>query len=286
MTRSRITPRFELEDTPVARMEPEPLPVAEEPRGGMGSAGLLLAGATMLGLGLAVLSAGNFVIDEFARSPVLGWMSLAVAGGGFGLMGAGAWREINGLFALSEVDHIRAGLESGEPVRIAQAAVDWLKELPEGAALLPAVRAMNDADAVLALLRSRVVPGLQQRADALGRTAAMQVFAATAAVPSPALDALVVGWRGVRLVRQIAELHGLRPGMLGTMSLLRRTAMSAAGVAAADMAIDAAARAVLSNPLLQHLAGDVAGAGVAARRMVVLARAAAAACSPLPPGRA
>jgi len=31
------------------------------------------------------------------------------------------------------------------------------------------------------------------------------------------------------------------------------------------------------------VAGDVAGAGVAARRMMVLARAAAAACSPLPP---
>jgi putative membrane protein len=261
----------------MARMEPEPMPVAEEPRGALGSVGMVASGAAVLVMGLAMLSTGNFVIDEFARSPVLGWLTLAVAGGGFGLMGAGAWREINGLFALSEVDHIRAGLNSGEPVRIAQAACDWLEELPEGAALLPAVRAMNDADSVLALLRTRVVAGLQQRADALGRTAAMQVFAATAAVPSPALDALLVGWRGVRLVRQIAELHGLRPGLLGTMALLRRTAMSAAGVAAADMAVDAAARAVLSNPLLQHL--------VAARRMVVLARAAAVACSPLPPGR-
>ena len=137
---------------------------------------------------------------------------------------------------------------------------------------------------MLALLRTHVAAGLQQRADALGRTAAMQVFAATAAVPSPALDALVVAWRGVRLVRQIAELHGLRPGLLGTLALLRRTAMAAATVAAADMALDAAARAVLSNPLLAHLAGDVAGAGVAARRMVVLARAVCAACSPLPVG--
>ena len=281
MTRSPVAPRFELEDAPMARMEPEPLPTAEEPRGGLASVGLVAGGVGLLVTGLAVLSTGNFVIDEFARSPVLGWLTLGVAGGGFGLMAAGAWREINGLFALSEVDHIRAGLESGEPVRIAQAACDWLKELPEGASLLPAVRAMNDADAILALLRARVVPGLQQRADALGRTAAMQVFAATAAVPSPALDALVVGWRGVRLVRQVAELHGLRPGLFGTLALLRRTALSAAGVAAADVAINSATRAVLSNPLLQHLAGDVAGAGVAARRMVVLARAATAACSPM-----
>ncbi len=285
MTRSRITPRFELEDASMARMEPEPLPVIEPPRGRMGSAALLLSGATVLVTGLAVLSAGNFVADEFARSAGLGWAALAVTGAGFGLIGTGVWRELSGLFALSEVDHIRAGLESGEPRFIAAAAREWLEELPDGAALLPVVQAMNDPDSMLALLRTQVVAGLQQRADAMGRTAAMQVFAATAAVPSPALDALVVAWRGIRLVREIAELHGLRPGLLGTMALLRRTAMSAAGVAAADMAIDAAARAVLSNPLLQHLAGDVAGAGVAARRMVVLARAAAAACCPLPVGR-
>jgi putative membrane protein len=41
---------------------------------------------------------------------------------------------------------------------------------------------------------------------------------------------------------------------------------------------------VLSNPLLAHVFGDMAGAGVAARRMILLARASAAACSPVPPG--
>ncbi len=134
---------------------------------------------------------------------------------------------------------------------------------------------------MLALLRAGPVAALRARADALGRTAALQVFAAAAAVPSPALDGLLVGWRGVRLVRQVAELHGLRPGLFGTLALLRRMAFTAAGVVATDLAADAVARAVLSNPLLERLAGDVAGAGVAARRMIVLARVTAAACSPL-----
>ena len=278
-----ILPRFELEDSPMPRLEPAPLPATEEPRARVGSTVLVLAGATVLVLGLALLSAGNFIADEFARAPALGWASLAVAGAGFGLVGTGVWREISGLLALRGVDRIRAGLASGEPRRIAAAARAWLDELPDGAALAPAVGTLNDPDAVLALLRTRVAADLQQRADALGRGAAMQVFALTAAMPSPALDALVVGWRGVRLVRQVAELNGLRPGLFGTLALLRRTALSAAGVAAADVAINSATRAVLSNPLLQHLAGDVAGAGVAARRMVVLARAAAAACSPMRP---
>jgi hypothetical protein len=42
-------------------------------------------------------------------------------------------------------------------------------------------------------------------------------------------------------------------------------------------------RTLLSNPIMERLASDVAGAGVAARRMIVLARATAAACSPVPP---
>ena len=104
-------------------------------------------------------------------------------------------------------------------------------------------------------------------------------------MPAPSLDALVVAWRGVRLVRQVAVLHGLRPGGLATLALLRRTVLAAATVAATDVALDTAARAAVSSPLLAHLAGDVAGAGVAARHMVVLARAAAAACSPLAKGR-
>ena len=47
---------------------------------------------------------------------------------------------------------------------------------------------------------------------------------------------------------------------------------------ATNFATDAVARAVLSNPLLEHFAGDVAGAGVGARRMMVLARVTAVAC--------
>jgi len=136
---------------------------------------------------------------------------------------------------------------------------------------------------VLALRRAGPLATLRGRADALGRVAAVQVFAAAAAVPSPSLDGLLVAWRGARLVRQVAELHGLRPGTLGTLALLRRVMLSAASVMATDVAANTLANAVLSNPLLERLAGDVAGAGVAARRMIVLARVTSVACSPLPP---
>ncbi|MDE2575702.1 MAG: DUF697 domain-containing protein, partial [Rhodospirillales bacterium] len=146
------------------------------------------------------------------------------------------------------------------------------------------VTAAGDPAAIAALLRAGPVAALRRQAEALGRDAALQVVVATAAIPSPMLDGLLVAWRGVRLVRQVAMLHGMRPGLFATLALLRRTAFSAAAVAAADMAADAITRAVLSSPLAHHVAGEMAGAGVAARRMIVLARATAAACSPLPPG--
>ena len=142
--------------------------------------------------------------------------------------------------------------------------------------------AINDPDAILALLRAGPAATLRAQADALGRMAALQSVAGVAAMPSPALAGLFVAWRGLRLIRQVAALHGLKPGFLATVGLLRRTALSAGAVAGMEIAANTAAHALLSNPLLQHVAGEMAGAGVAARRMVVLARAATVACSPVP----
>ena len=280
MSDTRIRPRFELEE-PIARLEPQALPVPVAVAAPPGTLGLAAGGAALLVLGFAALDAGNFVASQFERGQVLGWATLMVALGGFGMLGLAAWRELSGLVGLRRVDRLHAAL--ADPTRARAAALAWLASLPDGAAVDEAVRVTNDPDAILALLRSGPVASLRARSDQLGRTAALQVFTAAAAVPSPALDGLLVGWRGVRLVRQIAELHGMRPGLFGTLALLRRVAFAAAGVVATDLAADVVTRGLLSNPILERLASDVAGAGVAARRMIVLARATAAACSPIPP---
>jgi putative membrane protein len=199
------------------------------------------------------------------------------------MIGLGVWREMVALMALRGVDRLRASLAGTNAVARARAARTWLSRLPEGPALLPAVDAINDPDAILALLRAG--PGVQLRlnADALGRAAAFQSVAGVAAMPSSGLAALFVAWRGLRLVRQVAALYGLRPGLLATMGLLKRTVLAAGAVAGVEVAANTAAHALLSNVVMQHLAGEMAGAGVAARRMMVLARAASVACSPLPP---
>jgi uncharacterized membrane protein YcjF (UPF0283 family) len=283
VSETKIRPRLEFEEQAAPRLEALPVvPPLAPPGPGVGTTTLVAGGAAVLVIGMAALEAANFVAAQFDRGIFLGSVTLAVAVGGFGLIAAGFFRELRGLISLRHVDHLRRDL--ADPARTRAAALRWVAGLPDGAALRPALAATDDPDAIAALLRAGPLASLRARSDALGWTAARQVFGIAAAVPSPAFDGLVVGWRGVRLVREIAALHGVRPGVLGTLALLRRTAFAAASVMATNLAVDSLTRAVLSNPLLEHIAGDVAGAGVAARRMIVLARATAVACAPLDGG--
>ncbi len=279
-------PRVLIEDAAAPKLEApeqlaEPLTDATPPQAGGGK--YALAGLAVLLVGLAALQTGNFAAAQFQRAAWLGWLTVAVAVGGFGLLLAGIGRELRGLFALARVDRLRRAFASRDGIRIHAAARSWAATLPDAETLRPAIDAANDPDAILALLRAGPDATLRARADALGRTAAFQMAAGIAATPTPALAALVVTWRGVRLVRQVAGLYGMRPGLLGTLNLLRRTMLSAGLVAGSEAAINLAAHAVLTNPLLAHALGEMAGAGVAARRTVLLARATAVACSPLPP---
>ena len=240
-----------------------------------------LIGAATLGLGIPALWGAWLVGALFDRWSALGWAGFIVLLIGFGLIGLGIGRELRGLATLRRVDQLRDEFASGETDKVQRAARRWLQGLPQHSSILPALAAADTPEAMLALLRSGPVQSLSEATDVLGRTAALQSVAIVAATPSPAMDVLAVGWCGVRLMRQVATLHGMRPGMLGTLALLRRTALAAATVAATEIAVNAATHAMVSHPLLRHLAGDVAGAGVAARRMIVLARAAAVACSPI-----
>ncbi len=278
-------PRVETEDLPAPRLEQELAliePALPAAAARWGFAALVTGGVSVLLLGLAGVESFDIVTDAFARAPFLGGAAAGVAGVGFSMIGLGFYRELSALAALRGVDRLRAALSGADPVQRAKAAREWLRELPEGPALLPAVDAINDPDAILALLRAGPAAALRAQADALGRAAAVQSVAGIAAMPSPGLAAVFVAWRGLRLIRQVAALHGLRPGLFATLGLLRRTALAAGAVAGVEIATNTAAHAVLSSGLLQHVAGEMAGAGVAARRMLVLARAATVACSPVP----
>jgi putative membrane protein len=244
--------------------------------------GRAAAGLAVLLLGLGALDAANFVLDQFARGTVAGILTLVVVLGGFGLLASAGWAEIRGLLSIRAVDRAREAFARGDLQTARTEAVRWAEAVPEAASVLPALRGAGSTEEMRALLDSGPLPVLEARAAALGRTAAIQAFSITAVSPSPGLDALVFAWRGVRLVRQVAALHGLRPGFAGSIALLRRTVFDAATVAVTDIAVDAAARALLSNRLLEQFAGEAAAGAVAARRMLRLAQVAADACRIVP----
>ena len=274
-------PRIELEPAFAPRLEPETLPLAVLPPTPPGGVGLALGGIGVLGLGAAGLGVEHLIAGAFAVSALLGWSTATLAAIGFGMIGVGMWRELRGLWGLRHVDHLRAALAASHLPTVREAAIDWIADMPGTAAILPALREADSPETLRALLRAGPAATLRARTDALSTTASLQILAAIAAIPSPMLDGLLVAWRGIRLVRQVAELHGLRPGLFATLALLRRTLLSAALVTATDIAANTAAHALFSNKLLGHIAGDTAAALVAARRMRLLARAAAMACSPL-----
>jgi putative membrane protein len=253
-------------------------------RGGWSGIGRLAAGAAVLVLGLSALDAANFVAEQFSRGPGLGWATLGVVVAGFGLIASAGWREMKGLFALRSVDRARAAFARGDLKAAKAEALRWAAGVEQAAPLQPAIRDARSVEELRGLLLAGPLRTLEQRAGALGRNAAVQAFAISAVSPSPGLDALVFAWRGVRLVRQVAVLHGIRPGIAATWALLRRTLFDAATIAATDIAVDTAARALLTSPILQHVAGETAAGAVAARRMLRLARAAAEACRVVPPG--
>lgn len=279
-------PRIIVEDATASRLdfqwEQAVVPVAPPPSARWSGFSRALAGATVLGLGLAALDAANFTADQFARGALQGWLTLGVVLAGFGLIASAGWAEARGLLSVRAVDRAREGFACGDLAVVRAEAVRWAGGIAEAAPLLPALRDARSVDEIRALLEAGPLAALEARATALGRTAAVQAFSVTAISPSPALDALVFAWRGVRLVRQVAVLHGLRPGLAGTVTLLRRTLADAATVAATDIAVDAAARALLSNKLLEQFAGEAAAGAVAARRMLRLSRVAAEACRIVP----
>lgn len=239
---------------------------------------LAATGVLVLLLGLSAIDVAGFVADQFARATWLGWLTLGVAGLGYGLIALGALRELRGLAGLATVEQGRAAIARGDFPAARRAILDWAARIPVAEPIRPALRKAPDLATLLALVEAGPLATLDRAAVSAGRAAALQSVAATAMMPSPALDGLFIAWRGLRLVREVASIHGLRPGFLGTLRLLRRTVFEAGTVAAADLAISTAVTAVTTNPLVAHLVGDAGAGAVAARRMILLARAASTAC--------
>jgi putative membrane protein len=270
---------------------PEALPAAIPialPKPRLGALGWIGMGFGILVVGGSLLSLVGFVVDQMARSAVLGWASLATVAAGVLAVLWGVGREVRSYRRLTRVDGLRAKLRPpAVPVEVARAeCTAWLRTVAHNLADPEQVRlAMNGCtttDEVRAMLAHRAIEPLREQAMAIGTRAASQGAALVAIIPSPALEGLAAGLRSLKLIREIATLYGLRPGMSVTLGLMRRAAVTAASVYGVNEIAGAAAAHFLADaPVFRSIASAAPGAGITARRIYLLARTVAEACSPL-----
>jgi uncharacterized membrane protein YcjF (UPF0283 family) len=256
-------------------------------RGGIGSAGYAALGVFVLFLTWLVVSTLSLVTAQFDRSPAFGGVVLAAVLGGLGLLCYAAFRELRGLRALRQVDRLRLLLAGAGDVETARAQSRlWLTRVaPHLADPAAADRALETATSMTELrsiLRNRVVTPLLDRARRIGRNAGIQAASAVALTPHASWDGLVVGFRGLAAIREVAELFGLRPGPAVCWVLLRHISRAALETMASDLLAQKITDQFLSaTPGIRHIAAAVPEMGIAAARLYRLAVITGKECSPV-----
>jgi len=233
--RSLPTPKIEWEDETAsaaqlpARPPRRPAPLARPRR----RWGLLLAAGLA---GFLALAAGHWayglVESFFARAPWLGWTATGLlAAAGVAAL-AITLREIVGLARLRTLEHLQTdaahALASDDAAASAR-VLHGLKRLyagrPDAAWGLSRLSEhegdiIDPADRVRLAERDLVAP-LDEEARRIIARSARRVTLLTAVAPHAALDIVFVAALNLRMLRQLAELYGGRPGTIGTMRLAR-----------------------------------------------------------------
>jgi putative membrane protein len=233
-------------------MPPAPLPGPRRIRWGSLLAGALFLLVTMWA-GLAVT---QLIEDFFARSPVLGWAALAIAG----VAGLAALviiaREIWALARLRRIEHIQvdaAHAINADDAAAARRATEQLMSLyaPRADAQLGLKELKQyDGDILdgrdrMKLVERHLISWRDGEAHRIIAHAARRITLLTTVAPTPALDILFVAAQNLRMMRELATLYGGRPSALATVRLARMVVSHLAvtgGIA-------------LSDNLIQHMVG-------------------------------
>ncbi len=282
-------------DRPVVLREPddEPVPViVPKPRRGFRWADLLFSSLGVLvslGIGLAI---DRLIRDLFDRADWLGWVAVGAAAlAGLAVL-AIATREISGLVRLRRITRIHDDATAAALADDRKAARAVVRDLADlyGARAETAKGRANLAGHAGEIIDGRDLIGLAERellvpfdtaARSLVLATAKRVTVVTAISPRAAVDVLFVLVSALRLIRQLGQLYGGRPGTLGFLRLARLVVGHLAvtgGMAAGDSLV----QQVLGHGLAARLSARL-GEGVI--NGILTARIGIAAidvCRPLP----
>ena len=222
-----------------------------------------LGGLVSLGFGLWLT---RLVDDLFARSATLGAVGLALAGLALLALLVLAGRE---LVAIGRQRHIarlhqdfakaHAADDQGLARKLVADLASLYEKRPDTARgrtdVLALRREIVDGRDLVEIAERTLVAPLDERAKTAIADAAKRVSVVTTIAPRAIIDVAFVLLQAVRLIRQIAEIYGGRPGFLGFLKLARSVGAHLAitgGMAAGDS-------------LLQQVVGHGIAAKISAR---------------------
>jgi putative membrane protein len=288
----RLRPRI-LETEETGRLDLTPLPTPERDlpaplrRRSLSPARVAATGLGILVLGLAGIDLVQFIENAFAHGTGLGIAAVAAVAAGGG--GAAYWflAELRGLWRLRSAERLRklilSALADELKAEIDAAAAILARDplLGEAVAHYCAVREPHHSGRDTLELFSRFVLAPADRlAEAAVRRAAAQAFAINAVSPTALLDTVLFAARATRLVREVAEIYGQRPGLAGTVHLLRRLASGAGMVGAVDL-VGGILVQQLGGAVMERLSASAAESAYAAQKMARLGTIAMALCRPV-----
>ena len=290
--RERLRPRI-VETGQTGRLDLR-LPAIAEPslplpraRGFPSPFAVATTGLGVLVVGVVGIDLAQFVDGAFAHGTGVGILAAAAVAAGAG--GALYWltAELLGLFRLRSAERLRRLIPSalGSELNLEiDAAAAIVARDPLLAAAVNSYRAVlephHTGRDALELFSRFVLAPADQLAQAAIRRASAQAFAINAISPTALLDTLLFAARAARLIREIAEIYGQRPGLTGTVHLLRRLASGAGLVGAVDIVGGVIAQQ-LGGAVLEHVSASAAESAYAAQKMARLGLVAMASCRPI-----
>lgn len=216
-------------------------------------------------------------------------VSLLVVSGGVQL-----WKSLKGLRQLRDTERLHTQARAlqdhagqGRAASLLRGLEQRYQGQPSHASVIDAIRdldsAYSDSEVVSFLSRN----ALQEQDVAARRCVqrySVESGALVALSPWASFDMFLVGWRNLRMLREIAVIYGIAPGAAAQWSLLKSVLHSLAFAGASEMAIDAGSAALGSSltSTLSARAGQGLGAGLFTARTGLQAQKL---CRPLPSER-